>query len=114
MIGIMDSNTAIQAFTALGQSSRLALFRLMVQKADKGLTPSEIGQTLDISAATLSFHLKELVTANLVEVTRTGRHLIYRPNFEFMNTLIQFLSDNCCGGEACALQVSPRKTSGGR
>lgn len=107
MGAMMDSNTAIHAFTALGQSHRLALFRLLVQKADAGLTPSEIGQTLDISAATLSFHLKELAAAGLIEVTRSGRHLIYRPNFELMNSLIRFLSENCCEGEDCDLQSLP-------
>jgi DNA-binding transcriptional ArsR family regulator len=106
----MNSNTAILAFNALGQVNRLALFRLLVEKADKGLTPTEIGKTIDISAATLSFHLKELSAAGLVDVTRDGRHLIYRPNFAFVDQLMAFLSANCCEGQTCELGDKPTKT----
>lgn len=99
----MRNNTAVTAFTALGQESRLNVFRLIVQRADQGVTPSEIVVLLGIPAATLSFHLKELTHAGLIRATRDGRNLIYRPKVGFVEELVSFLSENCCGGKPCAL-----------
>jgi ArsR family transcriptional regulator, arsenate/arsenite/antimonite-responsive transcriptional repressor len=61
----MKNTDAITAFLALGQESRLNIFRLIVQRGDEGLTPSQIIEKLGIPNATLSFHLKELVQADL-------------------------------------------------
>jgi ArsR family transcriptional regulator len=99
----MKNSVAVSAFTALGQESRLNVFRLIVQRADKGVTPSELVVLLGIPAATLSFHLKELSNAGLVQVVREGRNLIYKPQFDLVNSLIDFLSDNCCSGNPCSL-----------
>ena len=76
----MKNSGAIQAFVALGQESRLNIFRLIVQRGDIGLTPTQIIEKLGIPNATLSFHLKELVQASLLVVERQSRNLIYRPN----------------------------------
>ena len=97
----MKNESAISAFLALGQESRLNVFRLIVQRGDVGLTPSEIIEKLGIPNATLSFHLKELVTANLLLVERQSRNLIYRPNTEIVQQLSGFLLENCCGGKSC-------------
>jgi DNA-binding transcriptional ArsR family regulator len=97
----MDNNNAISAFLALGQETRLNVFRLIVQRGDNGLTPSEIIETLGIPNATLSFHLKDLVDADLLLVARQGRYLIYRPNAVHVKKLSEFLLDNCCGGKSC-------------
>lgn len=97
----MKNANAIQAFTALGQELRLNVFRLIVQRGGKGITPSEIVVLLGIPAATLSFHLKELSAAGLVQSTRDGRKLIYRPQVGFLQDLVAFLAENCCGGEPC-------------
>jgi predicted transcriptional regulator len=97
----MKNESAISAFLALGQESRLNVFRLIVQRGDVGLTPSEIIEKLGIPNATLSFHLKELVTANLLLVERQSRNLIYRPNTEIVQQLSGFLLENCCGGKPC-------------
>ena len=101
IIGHMDNDNAISAFLALGQETRLNVFRLIVQRGDTGLTPSEIIETLGIPNATLSFHLKDLVDAELLLVVRQGRNLIYRPNAEHVQKLSDFLLDNCCGGKSC-------------
>lgn len=98
----MKNTDAIHAFLALGQESRLNVFRLIVQKGDVGLTPGEIVEKLGIPNATLSFHLKELAQANLLIVERQSRHLIYRPNTEIVEKLSAFLLDNCCGGKPCS------------
>jgi DNA-binding transcriptional ArsR family regulator len=97
----MKNIDAVQSFLALGQESRLNIFRLIVQKGAEGITPSEIKESLGIPAATLSFHLKELYQANLILVERQSRNLIYRPHAEQVTNLMDFLLFNCCGGEPC-------------
>lgn len=105
----MKNTDAISAFLALGQESRLNIFRLIVQKGDVGLTPTEIIEILGIPNATLSFHLKELVQAQLLLVERQSRNLIYRPNAELVQNLSAFLLENCCGGQVCAPIQSSKK-----
>jgi DNA-binding transcriptional ArsR family regulator len=97
----MKNTDAIQAFLALGQESRLNVFRLIVQRGDQGLTPSQIIEKLGIPNATLSFHLKELVKADLLLVERQSRNLIYRPNAGLVQDLSGFLLENCCDGQSC-------------
>lgn len=105
----MKNANAISAFLALGQETRLNVFRLIVQRGDVGLTPSEIIEKLGIPNATLSFHLKDLVDAELLLVERQSRNLIYRPNAEQVQKLSIFLLDNCCGGESCMPAPSIKK-----
>lgn len=97
----MKNTDAVQSFLALGQESRLNVFRLIVQKGAEGVTPSEIKESLGIPAATLSFHLKELYQANLILVERQSRNLVYRPNANQVQELMDFLLFNCCGGQSC-------------
>jgi DNA-binding transcriptional ArsR family regulator len=106
----MKNTIAVQAFLALGQESRLNIFRLIVQRGDEGLTPSQIIEKLGIPNATLSFHLKELVNSNLLLVERQSRNLIYRPNADLVEELSDFLLDNCCGGKTCIPIKSSSKT----
>ncbi len=110
IIGNMNNPDAITAFLALGQETRLNIFRLIVQRGDTGLTPSELLETLGIPNATLSFHLKELVRARLLLVERQSRNLIYRPNAALVRELSSFLLENCCGGKPCAPSI--KKTKG--
>lgn len=98
----MENKIAIKAFLALGQESRLNVFRLIVQKGDIGLKPKDIIEKLVIPNATLSFHLKELVQAGLIVVERVSRNLFYRPNPIIINELSAFLMENCCNGKGCA------------
>ncbi len=98
----MKNTDAIKAFLAMGQETRLNIFRLVVQRGDTGLTPSQIIEKLGIANATLSFHLKELVGADLLSVERQSRNLIYRPNANLVQELSGFLLENCCGGQSCA------------
>jgi len=104
----MKNTEAIQAFLALGQESRLNVYRLIVQKGDEGLMPSQIHEMLGIPNATLSFHLKELYLAGLITVERQSRNLIYRPNAQLVQNLSEFLLDNCCGGQSC-VPLKPSK-----
>lgn len=95
----MDTITAVPALAALAQSSRLAVFRLLVELGPEGACPGDIAEKLEIPANTLSFHLKALQHANLIDAVRTGRFIRYRANFNVMQELVDFLSKNCCGGD---------------
>ena len=98
----MNSDSAVVALTALAQSSRLAIFRLLVTSGSDGISAGKIGQELSLPAATLSFHLKELSHAGLISQDRQGRNLIYRAAFDTMNALLAYLTENCCEGQGCA------------
>ena len=92
----MKSVEAVESLAALAQESRLALFRLLVKRGPEGYTPTQLGEKLGVPGPTLSFHLKELQRANLIEARREGRFLYYSSNFTRMNQLLGFLTENCC------------------
>jgi ArsR family transcriptional regulator, arsenate/arsenite/antimonite-responsive transcriptional repressor len=92
----MKSIEVVGSLAALAQESRLALFRLLVKRGPEGYTPTQLGEKLGVPGPTLSFHLKELQRANLIEARREGRFLYYSPNFSRMNQLLGFLTENCC------------------
>lgn len=97
----MDTKPAIAALAALAQESRLATFRLLVQSGPEGLPATRIAETLGVPPSSLSFHLKELAHAGLVVPRQDGRFIIYSANFDTMNALLSFLTENCCGGNPC-------------
>lgn len=97
----METKNVIAVLTALAQESRLAIFRLLVQAGPQGMAASRIAEALGIAPSALSFHLKELLHAEMVTQTRDGRSLIYAANFSTMNGLLGFLTENCCGGNPC-------------
>ncbi|MEJ6007451.1 metalloregulator ArsR/SmtB family transcription factor [Paucibacter sp. AS339] len=106
----MEEQAVIKALAALAHPARLRLFRLLVVAGPQGLTPGAMSEQLELPAATLSFHLKELSHADLLSQERDGRYLIYRAGFERMNALLAYLTDNCCQGEAC---LPPAKACAG-
>ena len=105
----MKSNDVIDGLAALAQQSRLAIFRMLVKRGPEGYTPTELGEKLNLASPTLSFHLKELQRAGLIDVRRDGRFLYYRPNFSHMNQLIGFLTENCCvlADKGCGPECAP-------
>jgi ArsR family transcriptional regulator len=107
----MDEKTAVAALAALAQEARLRVFRALVGAGPGGMTPGALSAMLDIPASTLSFHLKELVHAGLVNAERDGRNLHYRPAFDRMNALLGYLTDHCCLGQACAPRGTKRRTT---
>ncbi len=111
----MKIEAAVRSLAALAQDSRLAVFRLLVQAGPEGLAAGEIAERLGIPASTLSFHMKALSHAGLVESRQESRFVYYSANFGAMNALLEYLSDNCCGGRPCAPTALPirRKSTRG-
>ena len=107
---MMESKSAVEALAALAQESRLQVYRLLVQAGPAGIAASEIAERLGIPPNTLSFHLKTLSHAGLVIARPESRFIFYSANYEQMNTLLGFLTENCCGGRSCAPAVAaPRR-----
>ena len=100
----MDEHAVVKALAALAQPLRLQVFRALVVVGDAGLTPGAMQEGLGVAPATLSFHLKELVNAGLVTQERASRNLSFRANFERMNGLLGYLTENCCQGAGCAVE----------
>lgn len=98
----MKSAIAVAALSALANEHRLAVFRLLVQTGPGGKPAGAIALALDLPASSLSFHLAHLTRARLIVQRRESRSLIYSADFEAMNGLIGFLTENCCGGASCA------------
>ncbi|MBN9445401.1 MAG: helix-turn-helix transcriptional regulator, partial [Bosea sp.] len=91
---------------ALGDPTRLSLYRLLVRAGHDGLSVGQCQQRLEIAASTLSHHLKTLIIVGLVSQERAGTTLICRTNFERMNELVQFLAAECCADAGCASEQS--------
>ncbi len=98
----METKQALAALAAMAQESRLAVFRLLVQAGPAGMAATKIAEQLDIAPSSLSFHLKELSHAALLTPRQDGRFVIYAVNFATMNSLLGFLTENCCSGTSCA------------
>jgi DNA-binding transcriptional ArsR family regulator len=106
----METIQVIAALGALAQESRLALHRALVEAGPPGLAASKIAEQLGIPPSSLSFHLKELTHAGLISARQDGRFIIYSANFDAMNALLSYLTENCCGGNPCAPVCKTGKT----
>lgn len=104
----MNSDAAISLLGGLANEHRLAAFRLLVQAGPEGMAAGEIADALGIAPSSLSFHLAHLARASLIVQRRESRSLIYSADFERMNALIGYLSENCCGGRSCAPAAKPQ------
>ena len=105
----MDAKAVVASLAALAQASRLTIYRLLVEAGPTGLAVGEIGATVRVAPATLSFHLKELFHAGLVTTRQEGRFVYYSANYTRMNTLLGYLTENCCAqdGIDCAPSCGP-------
>lgn len=99
---IMETSTALGALAALSHETRLAAFRQLVQTGPDGLAVGELRQRLQLPAATLSAHLNILRQAGLVQDERQGRVIRLRADYQQMNALLAYLTENCCDGGDCA------------
>ncbi|HWD21824.1 MAG TPA: metalloregulator ArsR/SmtB family transcription factor [Burkholderiales bacterium] len=103
----MEMKQAIGALGALAQESRLKIYRLLVEVGPRGIAAGSIGEKLRLPPATLSFHLAGLTRAGLATSRQDGRFVIYTADFENMNALVGYLTENCCGGQSCAPSAKP-------
>ncbi len=95
----MNNKSAVTLLSSIAQEARLDIFRLLVQAGSAGLAAGVIAEKLLIPASTLSFHLKELSHAGLVKSRQESRYIYYSANYETMNQLLAYLTENCCAGE---------------
>lgn len=98
----MEIKSAVQLLASIAQEARLEIFRLLVQAGPEGMAAGMIAGRLAIPSSTLSFHLKELTNAGLVHARSQGRFIYYSANYEVMNALLAYLTENCCAGQPCA------------
>ena len=103
----MELEQTIDALAALAHDKRLKVFRLLVEAGPEGLAAGAIGEELELPPATLSFHLAHLARTGLVRGRQDGRFVIYSADFQNMNELVGFLTENCCGGRSCRPAAKP-------
>jgi ArsR family transcriptional regulator, arsenate/arsenite/antimonite-responsive transcriptional repressor len=109
----MKTPAAISAFGALAHEHRLAIYRLLVERGPEGLSAGIIGERVGLLPSSLTFHLQNLQRAGLISQQRVSRQLIYSADFDAMNELIGYLTDNCCGqgSAACTTACKPLTTA---
>jgi DNA-binding transcriptional ArsR family regulator len=107
---VMNSDDAVTALAALAQEARLALFRLLVQAGEQGMTVGALASSAGLAMNKTSFHLRTLAHANLVQVLPEGRFVRYVARFDRMHALRDYLGENCCGSnpQACAPGAAQR------
>ena len=117
----IEHTSNVVKLAALAQETRLALFRLLVEAGPAGLAAGVIAERLGVAPPTLSFHLKELTYAGLIRAAQQGRYVIYSADFEAMNALIGYLTENCCRmscepecASTCASTTEPRRPTAGK
>nr|MBS0019704.1 helix-turn-helix transcriptional regulator [Gammaproteobacteria bacterium] len=110
----MDKQQVIAALSALAQETRLDIFRYLVEAGPEGVAAGQIGEQLGVPWATLSFHLKTLQQAGLLQRQRQSRSIIYFINVTTMDAVMGYLTENCCQGhpETCGLAVRKPAAAG--
>ena len=107
----MDATSAVKALGALAHGHRLAIYRLLVEKGPDGLAAGEIAERIGVVPSSLTFHVQALQHAGLITVERAGRQLFYAADFPTMSGLVNYLTENCCGGtQSCAPACKPPAT----
>lgn len=96
----MEMMQALKALAALGQETRLATFRALVQAGPEGLPAGVLAERLDVPGPTLSVHLDKLEQAGLVGSRRAGRQIFYAADYGGMRNLLAWLVEDCCAGRA--------------
>lgn len=95
----MERKTATLIFESLSSGLRLDVYRLLVERGPQGMVAGAIAATLDVPPTNLSFHLKALTQAGLLQVEQEGRFQRYRANIPLMLDLVAYLTEECCSGE---------------
>lgn len=98
----METKSIVRALAAIAHESRLEAYRFLVQAGPGGLPAGQLSELVGIPPSSLSFHLKELVNAGLLSSRQEGRFVFYSAEYEAMNSLLAYLTENCCGGSPCS------------
>jgi len=111
----MNTQDAVASLSALAQDSRLSVYRLLVKRGPEGFAVGELAERLRIPGPTLSFHLKALSQAGLVASRKESRFIYYSANFQRMNDLVGYLTENCCSlGSDCSTRCALAPAAGRR
>jgi DNA-binding transcriptional ArsR family regulator len=111
----MSAPHALAALAALGQPTRLDIFRLLMRAQPNGMAAGSIADKIGCPQNTLSSHLTILARSGLIRGARDGRSINYRADLEGIRALVGFLITDCCGGhpELCNLQAATGKSMTG-
>ena len=110
----METKHAVEALGALAHEYRLEIYRLLVEQGPDGMAAGAIGEAVGLAPSSLTFHLQNLQRAGLIVQRRESRSLIYSVDFEAMNELVGYLTENCCAGSgpsSCATDCKPAASS---
>jgi DNA-binding transcriptional ArsR family regulator len=110
----MKAKAVIEALGALAHEHRLAIFKLLVERGPEGLPAGHIGARLKLVPSSLTFHLQNLQRAGLITQRRESRQLIYSADFESMQGVVGYLTENCCAESACAPSCRPARPASKR
>src|ERR1700678_827754 len=111
----MKTPRVIDALGALAHEHRLAIFRLLVERGPAGLSAGRIAERVGLVPSSLTFHLQALQRAGLINQRRESRQLIYSADFDVMNDVLGYLTENCCAGSGeCAPGFKPVRSTASR
>ena len=105
----MDTNEVVDALGALAHGHRLSIYRLLVERGPEGLPAGAIGEGVGLAPSSLTFHLQHLHRAGLLIQRRESRSLFYSVDFDAMNALVGYLTENCCATSSCATECKPAR-----
>lgn len=98
----METKHAVKALAAIAHESRLTAYRHLMQAGPTGMAAGQLAELMGLAPSSLSFHLKELVNADLLTSTQEGRFVYYSVKYDSMTALLTYLTENCCGGNPCS------------
>ena len=107
----MKIDDAAARLEALGNPTRLRIYRALVRAGDAGLSVGRLQSKLELAASTLSHHVKALLTVGLISQERQATTLICRANYDVMRGIVDFLVAECCADVACAEAAKPAKVA---
>lgn len=98
----MDTKDVVRSLAAIAHETRLQAYRHLIQAGPSGLHAGRLAELLQTPPSSLTFHLKELVHAGLLVSRQEGRFVFYSVEYAAMNSLLGYLTENCCGGNPCS------------
>ena len=97
----MKLDDAAARLEALGNPTRLRIYRALVKAGDGGMSVGKLQSKLDVAASTLSHHIKTMLIVGLISQERHSTTLICRANYDVMRSLVGFLVEECCAEGVC-------------